>query len=131
MPKDIPAEAYDELGFIDMLEKMDRDSPSDDIRTTLNGFGTWDAIHLNGGKTIHGDILELGLSIQRGSTIIVEQKAGLFNLLTGPKTIINGNIVITDQKGIFASIVGEKGNSTIPWANIEKIELSNPKEEWG
>ena len=131
LPKEAPAEAYDELGFIDMLEGMNRDSPTDEIRTTLEGFGTWDTIHLNGGKTLHGDILELGLPIQKSSTIIVEQRAGLFNLITGPKTIINRSVVITDQSGIFVSIVGEKGNRTIPWANIEKIELSSPKAEWG
>jgi hypothetical protein len=131
LPKDVPAEAYDELGFIDMLENMNKKPPSDEIRTTLGGFGTWDAIHLNGGKTIHGDILELGLPIERGSTIIVEQKAGLFSLFTGPTTIINGSVVVTDQRGVFASIVGEAGNRTIPWANIEKIVLSNPKAEWG
>ena len=73
----------------------------------------------------------MGLPIQERSTIVVEQRAGLFNLITGPRTIINGSIVITDQSGVFASIVGEKGNRTIPWANIEKIELSSPKAGWG
>ena len=28
-------------------------------------------------------------------------------------------------------IVGETGERVIPWANIKKIELSNPKAEWG
>lgn len=131
LSKEVPAEAYDELGFIDMLENMNRDAPSDELRTTLGGFGTWDTIHLNGGKTVHGDILDLGFSFQLGSTIHVEQRAGIFDLFTGPKSIINGQIIITDQRGIVASIVGETGERVIPWANITKIELSNPKAEWG
>ena len=40
-----------------MIEKMNKSPPSEELRETLMGFGTWDTIHLNGGRTVHGDIL--------------------------------------------------------------------------
>lgn len=131
LPEDAPAEAYDEMGFINMIDAMEKEPPGDELQTTLDGFGTWDTIHLNGGKTIHGDILELGVERISSAVINVKHKAGFLSLFTGVKTVIDGDKIITDQSGILASIVGEDGSRTIPWANIEKIELSNTKAEWG
>jgi hypothetical protein len=119
------------MGFINMIDAMEKEPPSEELQTTLDGFGTWDTIHLNGGKTIHGDILELGIERISSAVINVKHKAGFISLFTGVKTVIDGGKIITDQSGILASIVGEDGSRTIPWAHIEKIELSNNKAEWG
>ena len=38
LPDEVPAEAYDELGFIDMIEKMKKSPPSEELHETLTGF---------------------------------------------------------------------------------------------
>ena len=127
LPEEVPAEAYDELGFIDMVEKMKKSPPSDELRETLMGFGTWDTIHLNGGKTVHGDILAYPFQ----KIDCITKNTGVFGIITGPKTYLSTGQVITDQIGPLISIVGEDGSRTIPFANISKIEFSNPRKEWG
>ena len=127
LPEEVPAEAYDELGFIDMVEKMTKSPPSAELRETLMGFGTWDTIHLNGGKTLHGDILEYPF-LKKDCTL---KNTGIFGLVTGPKSTLSTGQIITDQSGPYVSVVGEKGSRIIPFSHISKIEFSNPKEEWG
>ena len=127
LPEEVPAEAYDELGFIDMVEKMTKLPPSEELRETLMGFGTWDTIHLNGGKTVHGDILEYPFP-KIDCTV---KNNGVFGLVVGPKSTLTTGQTITDQSGPYVSVVGEDGSRIIPFAHISKIEFSNPKKEWG
>ncbi len=127
LPEEVPAEAYDELGFIDMVEKMTKLPPSKELRETLMGFGTWDTIHLNGGKTVHGDILEYPFP-RIDCTV---KNNGIFGLVVGPKSTLTTGQTITDQSGPYVSVVGEDGSRIIPFAHISKIEFSNPKKEWG
>jgi len=127
LPDEVPAEAYDELGFIDMIDKMDKTPPSDELRETLLGFGTWDTIHLNGGKTVHGDILEYPYE-KKDCTV---KNSGLLGLIVGPKSELSTGQVVRDQSGPHISVVGEDGSRIIPFAQISKIEFSNPREEWG
>ena len=127
LPEEVPAEAYDELGFIDMVEKMYKAPPSEELRETLMGFGTWDTIHLNGGKTVHGDILAYPFP----KIDCVVKNTGFFGLFTGPKSYLSTGQVVTNQIGPLISVVGEEGQRTIPFAHISKIEFSNPRREWG
>ena len=127
LPDDAGAEAYDEMGFINMVERMEKEAPDELLKETLLGFGTWDTIHLNGGKTLHGDILEYPFE-KNDCTI---DHTGWFGLITGPKSTLSTGQQIKDQSGPFVSVVGEKGARIIPFANIAKIEFSNPRAEWG
>jgi len=127
LPAEVPAEAYDELGFIDMVERMEKSPPSDELRETLMGFGTWDTIHLNGGKTVHGDILAYPFP----KVDCVMKNTGFIGIITGPKTYLSTGQVVADQIGPLISVVGEDGARTIPFAHISKIEFSNPRMEWG
>jgi len=127
LPAEVPAEAYDELGFIDMVERMEKSPPSDELRQTLMGFGTWDTIHLNGGKTVHGDILAYPFP----KVDCVMKNTGFIGIITGPKTYLSTGQVVADQIGPLISVVGEDGSRTIPFAHISKIEFSNPRMEWG
>lgn len=127
LPDEVPAEAYNELGFIDMVEQMTKTPPSSKLKETLMGFGTWDTIHLNGGMTVHGDILES--PFDRNDCSI--KHTGIFGLVTGPKSTLSTGEVVRNQSGVFVSIVGEDGTRTIPFAHISKIEFSNPKAAWG
>ena len=128
LPADAPAEAYDEMGFISMLEKMEKRPPSEKLRETLLGFGTWDTIHLNGGRTLHGDIL--GYPARRESVVQVKH-TGIIGIITGPSSVLSTGEKIVDQRGPTVSVVGEKGSRIIPFAHISKIEFSKPKGEWG
>lgn len=127
LPEGTPAEAYDELGFVEMVENMEKGAPDELLKETLLGFGTWDTIHLNGGKTLHGDILEYPFA-KEDCTIT---HTGLMGLITGPKSSLSTGQVVKDQSGPFVSVVGEDGARLIPFATIAKIEFSNPKREWG
>ena len=127
LPDEVPAEAYDELGFIDMVEQMDKSSPSPELKETLLGFGTWDTIHLNGGKTLHGDILDYPFE-KINCTV---KHTGILGLLIGPKSTLSTGQEISDQSGPLVAVVGEDGQRIIPFANIAKIEFSNPRSEWG
>ena len=127
LPDEVPAEAYDELGFIDMVEKMNKSPPSEELRETLMGFGTWDTIHLNGGRTVHGDILNYPYQKQNCEI----KNSGIFGLITGPKSLLSTGQIVTDQSGPLVSVVGEDGSRIIPFAHISKIEFSNPRAVWG
>ncbi|MAV03693.1 MAG: nuclease-related domain-containing protein [Candidatus Poseidoniaceae archaeon] len=127
LPEDVPAEAYDELGFIDMVEKMNKTPPSEELNETLSGFGTWDTIHLNGGKTVHGDILEYPYE-KKDCTVA---NTGILGLILGPKSALSTGQVVSDQSGPLISVVGEDGSRIIPFAHISRIEFSNPRAEWG
>lgn len=127
LPEEVPAEAYDELGFINMIEKMVKLPPSNELKETLLGFGTWDTIHLNGGKTVHGDILEYPFE-KNDCTV---KNSGFLGLLIGPKSALSTGEVVTDQSGPLISVVGEDGSRIIPFAHISRIEFSNPRAEWG
>ena len=94
---------------------------------TLLGFGTWDAIHLNGGRTIHGDILEY--PFDKVDSEITH--SGIFGILLGPKSTLSTGEVVNDQSGPLVAVVGEDSPRVIPFANISKIEFSNPRADWG
>ncbi len=127
LPKNSGAEAYNEIDFINMIEKLDLSEPGAELKETLCGFGTWDTIHLNGGKTIHGDILEYPFE-KRNCRIT---HTGLLGLITGVKSNISTGEVVNDLSGPLVSVVGEDGSRVIPFAHISRIEFSNPKKDWG
>ena len=127
LPDEVPAEAYDEMGFINMVEKMNKSAPDELLKETLLGFGTWDTIHLNGGKTLHGDILEYQFEKKDCSI----KHSGILGLITGPKSSLTTGQVVTDQSGPLVAVVGEDEARIIPFAHISKIEFSNPRSEWG
>ena len=127
LPDEVPAEAYDEMGFINMVEKMEKGPPDELLKETLLGFGTWDAIHLNGGRTLHGDILEYPFEKNNCSI----KHSGLVGLITGPKSTLSTGQVVADQSGPLVAVVGEDDSRIIPFAHISKIEFSSPRAEWG
>ena len=110
-----------------MVEKMNKSAPDELLKETLLGFGTWDTVHLNGGKTLHGDILEYPYEKKDCSI----KHSGILGLITGPKSSLTTGQVVTDQSGPLVAVVGEDEARIIPFAHISKIEFSNPREEWG
>jgi len=127
LPDEVPAEAYDEMGFINMVEKMNKSAPDELLKETLLGFGTWDTIHLNGGKTLHGDILEYPFEKKDCSI----KHSGVLGLITGPKSSLTTGQVVTDQSGPLVAVVGEGRPGVISFAHFSLIEFSNPRAAWG
>jgi len=55
----------------------------------------------------------------------------LLGLLTGVKSSLSTGQEIRDQSGPLVAVVGEDEPRIIPFANISKVEFSNPRAEWG
>ena len=127
LPPGADAEAYDEMGFINMVEKMNKSAPDEDLKETLLGFGTWDTIYMNGGQTIIGDILDYPFDKKNCSI----NHTGILGLITGPKSTLSTGQEVTDQSGPLVAVVGEDNSRIIPFANISKIEVSNPRADGG
>ena len=110
-----------------MVEKMTKNAPSKELHETLTGFGTWDTIHLNGGKTVHGDILDY--PYEKNDCTVTN--SGFIGLIMGPKSKLSTGQIVSDQSGPHISVVGEDGSRVIPFSHISRIEFSNPRAEWG
>ena len=78
----------DEAGFIGLLEDEDPGELNQALLETLQGFGTWDEVELNGGLMCKGDVLDLGLG-----DAVVEWQAGrrvpLKGSMTHPKGFLS------------------------------------------
>jgi hypothetical protein len=61
IPSDLKAEMVNEAGFIKLLETTRPGELNQDLVETLEGFNTWDEVHLNGGLLLKGDVFGLGL----------------------------------------------------------------------
>lgn len=146
IPGDLAAEMVNEKGFLDLLKNVNPGNPKQNLIDTMNGFNTWDEVHMYGGLMNKGDVLSLGLGDQveelfslragkiSGNTI---HKRGLFSLFDkqpssaklkfGNKNI---DLKIGNAAVLTMHVVGEANPREIPWASIDRIELSKPAAEW-
>ncbi len=146
IPGDLAAEMVNEKGFLDLLKTVNPGNPKQNLIDTMNGFNTWDEVHMYGGLMNKGDVLSLGLGDQveelfslragkiSGNTI---HKRGLFSLFdkqpsSAKLKIGNKNIdlKIGNAAVLTMHVVGEANPREIPWASIDRIELSKPAAEW-
>ena len=146
IPGDLAAEMVNEKGLLDLLKNVNPGNPKQNLIDTMNGFNTWDEVHMYGGLMNKGDVLSLGLGDQveelfslragkiSGNTI---HKRGLFSLFDkqpssaklkfGNKNI---DLKIGNAAVLTMHVVGEANPREIPWASIDRIELSKPAAEW-
>ena len=146
IPGDLAAEMVNEKGFLDLLKTVNPGNPKQNLIDTMNGFNTWDEVHMYGGLMNKGDVLSLGLGDQveelfslragkiSGNTI---HKRGLFSLFdkqpsSAKLKVGNKNIdlKIGNAAVLTMHVVGEANPREIPWACIDRIELSKPAAEW-
>ena len=146
IPKNLAAEMVNEKGFLDILKTVSPGEINNQLVDTMNGFNTWDEVHMNGGLMNKGDVITLGLG-QQLEEIFQMREAGV----TGNTTHKRGILSVFDKQPSSASIkvgtknaelrigfgaclrmhvVGESEPRNIPWACIDKIVLSKPAEEW-
>ena len=60
IPKNLAAEMVNEKGFLDILKAVSPGELNHGLVDTMNGFNTWDEVHMNGGLMNKGDVLSLG-----------------------------------------------------------------------
>jgi len=132
----------DEAGFIGLLEEEDPGELNQALLETLQGFGTWDEVELNGGLMCKGDVLDLGLG-----DAVVEWQAGrrvpLKGSMTHPKGFLSLFTAPPSQlrlqagerhmeaklpfgKTLKMHVVGQKNPEEIPWSTVAALNLSTP-----
>jgi len=113
---------------------------------TLEGFNTWDEVHLNGGLMLKGDVHSLGLSKEtdemfskkvkgvKGDAIHNRSLLSFFDNQPSSATVnIDGkNIQCKLPYGIslIMHVVGEKERREIPWSQISSLNISKPPAPW-
>lgn len=146
IPSDLKAEMVNEAGFIKLLETTRPGELNPDLVETLEGFNTWDEVHLNGGLLLKGDVFGLGLGkdvdewfAARTSDVNANltQRRSLFSLFSNNPTEVHlsrgsKNIEAKVPFGLTLNmhVVGEKRSREVDWANIERIFVSKPPKQW-
>ena len=112
----------------------------------MNGFNTWDEVHLHGGLMKKGDVLQLGLGEEINSIFTsrkdvvsaeTQQKKGFLSIFDkNPANLSikidskNAAIKLGPHAKLKMHVVGDDSPSEINWSNIVKISLSKPPEDW-
>tara|TARA_B100000900_G_scaffold70131_1_gene55488 strand:+ start:16985 stop:17884 length:900 start_codon:yes stop_codon:yes gene_type:complete len=146
IPDNLAAEMVDEQGMLEILKKVSPGEINPDLVETLEGFNTWDEVHLNGGLMLKGDVHSLGLgesideifsNRREKVTGDVTHKKSVFSIFD--KQPSSGKLII-DKKNIECKlpyginlvmhVVGQKERREVPWSQISKLNISKPPAEW-
>jgi hypothetical protein len=146
IPKNLAAEMVNEKGFLDILKAVSPGELNSGLVDTMNGFNTWDEVHMNGGLMNKGDVLSLGLGDQleeifqqrntavtgntvhkRGLLSVFDKQPSSASIKIGTK---NAELRVGFGANLHMHVVGESEPRDIPWACVDKIVLSKPAEEW-
>ena len=146
IPGDLAAEMVNEKGFLDLLKTVNPGNPKQNLIDTMNGFNTWDEVHMNGGLLNKGDVFALGLGeqlekiFQRRNSIVTgntSHKRGFLSLFDKQPSSVsikigskNAEIRVGYGASLHMHVVGESAPRDIHWASIDKIVLSKPAAEW-
>jgi len=139
---DLGSIVKDEAGFIGLLEDENPGELNGALLETLQGFGTWDEVELNGGLMCKGDVLDLGLgdAIEtwqdgRRTPLLgsIDHPRGLLTLFTAPPSQLNLNTgerhmeaKLPFGKSLRMHVVGRKSPEDIPWSTVASLNLSTP-----
>ena len=133
----------DETGFIGPCWKMKTLENSTRLcLETLQGFGTWDEVELNGGLMCKGDVLDLGLGDavvewQSGRRVPLKgsmtHPKGFLSLFTAPPSQLSlqagerhMEAKLPFGKTLKMHVVGQKNPEEIPWSTVAALNLSTP-----
>ena len=132
----------DETGFIGLLEDEDPGELNQALLETLQGFGTWDEVELNGGLMCKGDVLDLGLGDavvewQSGRRVPLKgsmtHPKGFLSLFTAPPSQLrlqagerHMEAKLPFGKSLKMHVVGQKNPEEIPWSTVAALNLSTP-----
>ncbi|HII45084.1 MAG TPA: hypothetical protein HA327_03510, partial [Candidatus Poseidoniaceae archaeon] len=132
--------------FLDILKTINPGHPNPELVETLEGFNTWDEVHMYGGLLNKGDVISLGLGDQletifeqrerpvdgntthkRGWFSIFDKQPSLAKIKIGSKNV---ELRVAHGACLKMHVVGESVPRDIPWACIDRIALSKPAAEW-
>ena len=132
----------DEAGFIGLLEDENPGELNHALLETLQGFGTWDEVELNGGLMCKGDVLDLGLGDavvewQTGRRVplkgSITHPKGFLSLFTAPPSQLrlqagerHMEAKLPFGKTLKMHVVGQKNPEEIPWSTVAALNLSTP-----
>ncbi|MEC7167797.1 MAG: hypothetical protein VXW14_02280, partial [Candidatus Thermoplasmatota archaeon] len=115
---------------------------------TMDGFGTWDEIHMHGGLKLKGDLLDIGLGsgveewdVHREGELkaTVNHPRGFFSIFKDTPS----QITLNDSSGRYIDIkckegpmlkmhvVGRTNSEEVDWMQIDGIHASKKPQEWG
>ena len=139
---DLGSIVKDEAGFIGLLEDEKPGELNEALLETLQGFGTWDEVELNGGLMCKGDVLDLGLGDaietwqdDRRTPLLgsIDHPRGFLTLFTAPPSQLNLNTgerhmeaKLPFGKSLRMHVVGRKSPEDIPWSTVASLNLSTP-----
>ena len=139
---DLGSIVKDEAGFIGLLEDENPGELNHALLETLQGFGTWDEVELNGGLMCKGDVLDLGLGDavvewQTGRRVPLKgsmtHPKGFLSLFTAPPSQLrlqagerHMEAKLPFGKTLKMHVVGQKNPEEIPWSTVAALNLSTP-----
>lgn len=139
---DLGSIVKDEAGFIGLLEEENPGELNEALLETLQGFGTWDEVELNGGLMCKGDVLDLGLGEaihewQEGRRTplkgSIRHPKGFLSLFTAPPSHLSLHAgerhmeaKLPFGKTLKMHVVGRKTPEDIPWSTVASLNLSTP-----
>ena len=147
MPE-LPAEMINERQLLDRIQSIGGEKINEEFYETMDGFGTWDEIHMHGGLKLKGDLLDLGLGtgveewdVHRNGelTVTSDHPRGFFSIFKETVSQIQLNdsggrhitIKCKDGPQLKMHVVGRTASEDVDWMHIDGILASKKPAEWG
>jgi len=145
---EIPAEMTNEGQLLDRIRSTGGEKIDLEFFETMDGFGTWDEIHMHGGLKLKGDLLDIGLGSgvdewdahREGQlTAVSNHPRGLMSIFKSAPSQIklhdNGgrHIEIKCKEGpkLKMHVVGKTASEDVDWMQIDGVHASKKPAEWG
>ena len=145
---EIPAEMTNEGQLLDRIRSTGGEKIDLEFFETMDGFGTWDEIHMHGGLKLKGDLLNIGLGSgvdewdahREGQlTVVSNHPRGLMSIFKSAPSRIelhdNGgrHIEIKCKEGpkLKMHVVGKTASEDVDWMQIDGVHASKKPAEWG
>ena len=142
---DVDCTVKDEAGMIALLEERHPGDLNGPLLETVEGFGTWDEVHLHGGLVRKGDLLDLGLGAEidewmasrtasmsgevthaRSALSLFRQRPSSVRLQHGTRHL-QADVPYGQQ--LKMHVVGQDRPEDLPWSVIQSVHLSKP-DRW-
>jgi len=145
---ELPAEMVNEGQLLDRIQSTGGEKIDSEFFETMDGFGTWDEIHMHGGLKLKGDLLDLGLGsgieewdVHRDGELkaSTNHPRGFFSIFKETVSQITLNdsggrhIEIKCKEGpmLKMHVVGQTNSEEVDWMQVDGVLASKRPREWG